>query len=199
MHYFRNNLINIGIVLHLSKTDPPIFKNHNSHFQITSWSHSFWILSSKENFFPFFYEKPKQRKEEQTSLVPERCLRRKLCREETSESAWRKPRACQTMGPDLQIQIWRTKVKVLSARWNISSSGSRLPSKRQEEKKQGIRRCRGRRLGETPHYGCQPPAARPRNSQEVVRSGICLVEYILRVRFLSTEITALPWNIQTFN
>ena len=135
MHYFRNNLINIGIVLHLSKIDPPIFKNHNSHFQITSWSHNFWILSSKENFFPFFYEKPKQRKEEQTSLVPERCLRRKLCREETSESAWRKPRACQTMGPDLQIQIWRTKVKVLSARWNISSSGSRLPSKRQEEKK----------------------------------------------------------------
>lgn len=68
-----------------------------------------------------------------------------------------------------------------------------------EKKKQGIGRCRGRRLEETPHYGCQPPAARPRNSQEVVRSGICLVGYILRVRFLSTKITALPWNIQTFN
>lgn len=90
MHHF--NLINIGIVLHLSKTDPPIFKN-----SIT--------IDHVMNFFPFFHEKSKQRKEEKTNLVPEKFLRRKLRREETSEPARRKPRACQTMGRHLQIQI----------------------------------------------------------------------------------------------
>lgn len=76
-------------------------------------------LILEREFFPFFYEKRKQRKGEKTSLVPEKFLRRKLRREETSESAWRKPRACQTMGRHLQIQIWRTKVKVLSMKYQF--------------------------------------------------------------------------------
>lgn len=86
----------------------------------------------------------------------------------------RKPRACQTVGRHLKIQIRRTMEEALSARLDI---GSWQPTSRGGGKK-GMRRCRRRRFREaSAHYGCQPPVARPRNSQGVARSGICLLGY----------------------
>lgn len=57
MHHFQNNLINIGIVLHPSKTDPPIFKNSIiiDHVMISQLSH----LIFKRESFPFLLRKIK--------------------------------------------------------------------------------------------------------------------------------------------
>ena len=99
-----------------------------------------------------------------------------------------KPRASQTVGRCLKIQIQRTKGEALSARWgigawqaNVSKIGEQKKKKERKKKKRGNTSLQ-EDVSESvsAHYGCQPPAARPRNSQEVVRfAGIRRLGYIL--------------------
>ena len=69
-----------------------------------------------------------------------------------------KPRASQTVGRCLKIQIQRTKGEALSARWgigawqaNVSKIGEQKKKKRKEEEKKGehivARGCFGKRIG----------------------------------------------------